>query len=700
DTLQLAFEGYYVPEIFRVEAADARVDRAHNNLWDRFVSIGLLGVIAQYGLYASVFFLGLKWLEVLNTPRDRTLFLVLILAGGGLGSFLFVRFLGMGFLGLGFPIGIVAGVVIFLAYRALHPTTYANPPTLAPWQAVTLIGMIAMMACHFTEILFGIPIVSTLVYFWSSLGVIVVVGWVISELKDTNKTSERDNNIKKVTSKRHRKKRTGKISKKKYLYQERWKQVWIQSILISIFLVTLGFVFIVNFSRATTPATIIANSFTILNFPEPHTSYAIFGLIIITAIIVAVLSHLDHISLTGIHVKWGDVLTSLGFSFIISGVVWIQQANQLARITLTQPSELDLLVNHTSGIITWFYFWLLVVVLFWAFFAVEKKGPMRGINGTPLAILGYLVLPSMAIFFSFSWNLKTNQADMVYTLAQNASNNQVYPDSFDFYRYVLEMAPNQYIYQLFAGKAYYEAAQYAEPPLRIKYSESAVDHFTQAEEINPMLIDNTINLARAYRSWAGYETDSTVQTNRLELADEYYTRAVGIKPSKLEYWREWAELKLLMGDYQEAEEIIEMAKAVDLLNAALIYGSMGDFFYTDANEDNDSGAEKEYRELAIQAYQSQVEIYQLEGHSIVEPLLKIGNLSLELDRYEQANEAYLQVLELDAGERQWQVYRVLAVIAEIQEEYESQRRYLEEAILVAPEEEKDTLQSMLDALDQ
>ena len=86
ESMVVAFNPFYQPELAHVESRNASPDRSHNEAWDSLVITGLFGFAAYIFLFMSVFYFGYKWLGVITTPQERNIFIFVWLVGGLTGA--------------------------------------------------------------------------------------------------------------------------------------------------------------------------------------------------------------------------------------------------------------------------------------------------------------------------------------------------------------------------------------------------------------------------------------------------------------------------------------------------------------------------------------------------------------------------------------------------------------------------------------
>src|SRR5690606_9349534 len=77
ESMYVAYNGFYVPELATLEARNASPDRSHNETFDTLVITGALGFLAWQVLYVSVFYYGFRWLGVVRSARDRNVLILL-----------------------------------------------------------------------------------------------------------------------------------------------------------------------------------------------------------------------------------------------------------------------------------------------------------------------------------------------------------------------------------------------------------------------------------------------------------------------------------------------------------------------------------------------------------------------------------------------------------------------------------------------
>jgi tetratricopeptide (TPR) repeat protein len=167
ETMFVAYNPFYPPRLANYESRGASPDRSHQAMLDELVTKGALGLFSHLFLFGSFAILMLRLLRV---PRVINL-LITGLFMLSIAAF-FAVFLESNELGL---IALVAGLAAVSLAAWLG---YARPLEKNldfAWQ-ILIIACISAVVANFVENIFGIPIVSSLLYTWTVMGIGVVAG--------------------------------------------------------------------------------------------------------------------------------------------------------------------------------------------------------------------------------------------------------------------------------------------------------------------------------------------------------------------------------------------------------------------------------------------------------------------------------------------------------------------------------------------
>ncbi|MBK8988625.1 MAG: peptidylprolyl isomerase [Chloroflexi bacterium] len=185
ESMYVAYNRFYPPELASLEARNASPDRSHNETFDALVITGLLGFAVWQFIYLSVFYYGFRWLGVLRTKLERNLLIGLWLGMGALSAVLFTVWQSPAWLGVAFPFGSIAGLVVYLVYYAFFaPVPEEQTDPFAP-DRLLLAGLLAAVLAHYVEVHFGIAIAATRLHFFAYVGLMLVVGYVLPLVQET-----------------------------------------------------------------------------------------------------------------------------------------------------------------------------------------------------------------------------------------------------------------------------------------------------------------------------------------------------------------------------------------------------------------------------------------------------------------------------------------------------------------------------------
>lgn len=179
ESMYVAYNRFYVPELATIEARNASPDRSHNETFDALVITGLAGFLVWQFLYLSIFYYGFRWLGVVRSNFDRNLLLALWFIVGIILTVVFVSWQGPEFFGVAFPFGNIAGLVLYLIYYALFAHASESQENSNPFHVdrLLMIALVAAVLGHFVEIHFGIAIAATRLHFFVFAGLMFLLGY-------------------------------------------------------------------------------------------------------------------------------------------------------------------------------------------------------------------------------------------------------------------------------------------------------------------------------------------------------------------------------------------------------------------------------------------------------------------------------------------------------------------------------------------
>jgi hypothetical protein len=187
ESMYVAYNQFYRPDLGQVERRNASPDRSHNETWDSVVITGLAGALVYLSVFSSVFYYGLKWQGLIQKKRDKYFFFTSLIGGGLLGAVGLIVINGVEFLGVGLPFGMILGVVLYLTIYAVFFTSKDDSNGIKSRYTLLLIVIFSAIIGHFVEINFGIAIVATRTLFWTLTGVMVVIGHILPKVEMAEK---------------------------------------------------------------------------------------------------------------------------------------------------------------------------------------------------------------------------------------------------------------------------------------------------------------------------------------------------------------------------------------------------------------------------------------------------------------------------------------------------------------------------------
>jgi tetratricopeptide (TPR) repeat protein/O-antigen ligase len=186
ESMYVAYNRFYPPELATLEARNASPDRSHNETFDALVITGLLGFVIWQVLYLSVFYYGFRWLGVVRSTRERNILFGSWIGGALVALIILTFFYGPAYLGVAIPFGSIGGLVFYLIYYALFAVPDAEAAAKNPFGAghLLLVALVAAVAAHYVEIHFGIAIAATRLHFFAYVALLLLVGNLLPRLAD------------------------------------------------------------------------------------------------------------------------------------------------------------------------------------------------------------------------------------------------------------------------------------------------------------------------------------------------------------------------------------------------------------------------------------------------------------------------------------------------------------------------------------
>ncbi|MDX1435877.1 MAG: O-antigen ligase family protein [Anaerolineales bacterium] len=697
ESMHVAYNRFYPPELGSLEDRNASPDRSHNETWDTLVTTGFFGLIAYLTLFASIFYYGLKWLRLISSGRDRNLFVGLFVAGSVLSAVGFYLSLGVEYLGVGIPFGAIVGLILYLAIHAIISPSdgYRSEDEMA--QHLTILILLAGLVGHFVEINFGIAIVSTRTYFWVYTGLILAVGYFLPRLGEYVLSPDQD--AEEAAGIRSVRKRGKKSSRPGTVGKTPARVFLAEGAILALVLGTLGYDFINAQNQLANPFSTVWASFT--QVPNQGPSIWVLALVLLIWLLAGLIFTAEHSE--GVRfLDWKGLGILLGVSLTAAAIFWLWHANGLISVAISAGQQQPIVTQAGlfEGLLTRYYLFLLAFILVAARLLPgdwPKKStahPTIGWVVASLALIGAVVL---AVFS----NLQVIQADITFKLSDPLTRNGQYEAGIELLERTGDLSYGLDHYSLFLGKAYLEyAGQTQDPEVEEARVRQAEESLIKAQEANPLNTDHTANLARLYRWWAGRTQDQVSREERAQISADYYSGALELSPNNAALWGEWGSLYMtLLGDFEQTFEKLSAGEEVDPQFDG-IHALLGDYYTNLSRQMEDGPAKEEAQRNAIAHYAEAISLLKPNARKARLPRynyrLAMAIVYSELGEYDEALLVYQDALdEAPNNVDVWRVHEAIAVIHLRQGDQDLALRSATSALALAPPGQQDRLQELI-----
>ncbi len=676
ESMSVVYNRYYPAELAHYEARTASPDRSHNEIFDVLITTGLPGLIAHLTLFVGVIAYGLDRLGLVPDRRSRAQLLSAAGVGGLLGIVFPVVLDGsLRLSGVGLPMGVIAGIMVYVSIVAMLGRS--APTALQPWQQAMVIALLATIVAHWIEISVGIAIASTRVYFWMYAALLVSVAqWRPSASLSSSLSSSPDHNRMRPTGGRRqaaRSRRRQAVRTTPGAPGESTRKPWLRlsglAPVLAMIPVTLAWNFL---GSAESQGTLLAMLVPGLDRSGEPSWAGLLWLIVTTLIVIVVTLLCDRAPEGPVDAspRRGREKALAAALPVLATILY----SVVLALGLKRP--VDPLALFTGYLVT-------IAIGFtgeaWVLTRNGQESPIRLSSRMGSAALALLVAAAVFAWFA---NIVPVRADMVYKQGLQYDGVQNWGQAAVRYELASEMAPSQDYYLLFAGRARLEQAREAGDPERDALFEAAIDHLQTARRLSPLNTDHAANLARAYRSWAEEEANSSKTAEHLQRALQHYKDAIALSPQNAQLYNEAGMTLAALGDVEGARGYYLQSLELDDRYAPT-YLLLGDL-HLDAEE----WAE------AIALYEKAVAL----APSSVSALSRLAYAHAQAENWDEAIAANLAVLEQVPED--YITLRNLVYIYYAQQDTENALAYLDRALAVAPEAEAGALKALREQLDR
>jgi tetratricopeptide (TPR) repeat protein len=663
-------------------------------------------------VFTLVFYYGLKWSGLIATLKQRNLFIGLWLGIGLTGAVGLSVWRGVAYFGVGFPLGMLIGLLVYLTFVAIFGKYSAPETESEAARSLTLIILIAAIVSHFLEINFGIAIVSTRTYFWIYAALLVVVGYIfpkigiyeLSEIHTVQAIGETDVDPKKTGGTGSKKKRRGRsdLVPRGGKWLEDYGNTLLSSLIIGLVLCTLIFDFVSNPRGLKSASDIIWAAFTQLPNQNYAVSFGILSMILTSWLFMAVVLVAEK-SEKNVLSWWKNFGITLGLSMGIGIIYGLWQAGRLATMARNSATTMQGVMDQVSrfeGLISLFYFIVVILVLG---IGVILAYPLGG-NITKSKPVGAVIAPIVllaVIFSSFYTNIRVIQADVVFKIADPFTRGGQWPAAISIYNRANALAPNEDYYYLFLGRAYLEYAKTIQDTNeRDRLILEAKSELLKAQSLNPLNTDHTANLARLYSMWATYTTDEAVSQQRGEISSEYFSKALTLSRNSAMLWDEWAYLVLtVLKKPEDAYQKLNRALEIDP-EYHRSYALLGEYYLQKASDTADASAKQEAYQEAIANYEKAMQL-----PTPLEPTVKftyaqvLASIYAQVGQIPSAIDAYQRAIDsAPAGTQLWNIHEAMGGLYAQGGDLANALLHMQYALDQAPDDQKDRLRSIVEQL--
>ncbi len=518
-------------------------DRAHNAVFDALYAGGVAGALLYLLLYATVFYQALRWMGLVSTARQRSALIGLLAGGTGLG--LIVPWLWPGdpaLAAIGMPVGMLAGLVLFLLGRLLAMPTADEAADDS--RLLLLSALLAAIIGHFVEVQTGIEIVATQSYFWLYTALLVLLGTGrIGKLQPMPAPQVQ----RKPGRGRGRRGRRRRADAGFGLEAEGMRSVVAMALVAAVLLGTLSYAFVHGF-----------------NVPGARgPAQALIGVTWFFGGLVVVLER-PRLSYT-ISSPAGDALT-----YAITSLTFVLPFALYHRVNAQT-------LDHLNAAYLSFLVWLLLGVGGIAL-ALQQRGPAPSAETQPMRLAVYVAVAALAFGVAWAVDVTRIRADIYEKVGKTAMQAGLSDQAIPNLQRAVTLQPKQDQYYVYLGGAYVEQAQLAsDQATKDRWAEQARRVFEQGWLLAPRDSDHPRQLGVMYSAWAGWSQDPDMRRQRLEQSLKHYLAAVDLNPENPDLRLDLAGAYFVLGLYDQAlaqyQHAVEIGSPGHLARA---YAGLGD----------------------------------------------------------------------------------------------------------------------------
>jgi len=646
ETLSLVYLKYASPQLINIARHNLSVDRSHNELLDLIAMQGVAGLLVWLLLLSSFFYHVLHWLGLIQSKRSRNVFFALLATGGVMGWFLPYLFTDVFFLSaVGMAAGMMGAVTLYLVALAL---SYRGVALREHPHGLLLIALLAAVSAHFVELQFGIPTVTTRLYFWTYLGLAVVLGLPLLGLTSDSVAG----------------KATGLEADSRYPIRESSGSSVVGFPVLGV--LAGGVVSVVIF-----------------DFINPD--FQLSRLLIVVTILCLGTCCFSVLLTLGREVTYDGQNLGLKHLWLLTTQIlgvgglylllhsWVQGG----ALNLATEGVLNEAANRANAV-TMFYLWICFLVIVLAILLRPNTAHSTRLTNTRLKVWSYPILLFLSVPIVTQWNLRVSWADVYENQARISESTGQWVKARWLHEKAIELQPAQDQYRLHLGSLFLSRSRYA-ASLEERWSlfKEGLEVFEHAHRLNPFSSDHLHNMANLARSLSNLAGDPEQRDNYFEQSEWAYGEALKINPNNAALWNDWAQLAT---DKQEVEAALQrLNRALELdPNYDATYHRLGNHYLN-----------QQAWELARQNFLKAVELNGLN----VEAWSALGLAYLGLEDLGSAIEANHKLLDIKPDD--FASHKNLALLYRQIADLEHSLEHAQRAIELAPVQEVPALRRFL-----
>ena len=563
ETLTFVFQQFFPPEFAQLDRwraisqqgegttivltySPTAPDRSHNEFFDALVFGGVLGALA----YLLLFAIAIYWLYgiagLLPNQNAKRIYWLLAVSGA-IGGAVAVRLaLGLQYVGVGLPLGMLAGTGLYLlGIAGLH--RIPSPASTDVPKLLVCAGIVGALTAHFVDLHFGIPTGATRLVLW----LLLASAAVLPQLTTPAQPTHADHAPAKEANTRAK---TTAATKE--------PPTWLtQALVPTTVLITLVYILILNPEHAQTSAEILARSFGGSATAAALQPFAMAALVLCTWLTGSLLFAIsDNTKLNlGTFLK---IAATAAASALLFGLLHVTRLAATARFPAADPEGTVRTVRSIGAVYTHYNIWLIALCLLLPYFAAATT---RARSHQPAGWIALGTTAVLTFFTAANTNFALIFADTFHHVALPFQSNNQYPTTIRLLEEAMALAPQEPYFPLYLGNTLLEQSRkLSDEPAQTAAIQRAMGLYKHAQELEPLHPDATTGLARLLSYWAEMAPAGQVRTTRATEAAQYFELASIASPTNVLTLNEWAMLDLRMLNKLDGAEVrLQRSLALD-----------------------------------------------------------------------------------------------------------------------------------------